>query len=857
MLTCFLLCVGLAAICQPKKKASVVNLISSERSQGIKRNGADVIKVYHGVFQQDYSILRSDSAYFYPQINSFDAFGHVNINQGDTLNIYSDKLNYNGNTHIALLTDNVKMVDKDATLTTNYLTYNTATRVGTYTGGGKLVNKDNTLTSINGYYFAYSRDSYFRYNAVLTTVDAIIKTDTLRYNTGSRIAYFYGPTNIYGKKNKDTLYTENGLYNTVTEQAYFGKKNLYKQGTKSLKGDSLFYDRLKGYGRAVKNVLFDDKEQKITLHGQLGTYYQNPERTVVTQNPWVTIITEEKDTTKTDTVKAKPETKAASDKNKAVANTQPVVSSSSAKNSGPQLGTPLKNSQPLKPVVVADSAANRPDTVKIKLPKSAVSDDSAKNNTPVKTGMAKPAGKDSVEVVKQDSKKKDKNGKAEPPKPIAIKDTTTRTKQDTIYMVADTLETRVMTFKALKDLQEERRLASIIDTTAEGRAKRAAKNLKPSKFLSLDPPKMMPDTSYKHSNFFGPPKKTPVFVSKQPPKGTPGKKAPVDSTKLKPDSVYSTQKVVLSDTSRIRILFGHHNAKLYKSDLQAKADSIFYSSSDSTIRCYVNPIIWSQGSQMTADTIYLQMKNKKLDNMDLFPSPFIVNTENADTAFFNQVAGKKMKGYFVDSKLNRVFVDGNAETIYFNRDSTTKQVKEMYRSLSSRIRVNFKAGNVSNIMYWVKPDQRYGPLAKFTEDDRLLKGFIWKPKERPVSKEAIIPELDKAGKYKHTQSKPPPKIKPTAGGKPSLPGIVAGKDLLLNKVLSDPKLKTAKDSLGNMLKQPVNKAIKDSLMNKAIKQSGKLATDTTVTNLLKQPGVKAAKDSILKKVPSKIDTVKH
>src|SRR5262249_41051734 len=153
------------------------------------------------------------------------------------------------------------------------------------------------------------------------------------------------------------------------------------------------------------------------------------------------------------------------------------------------------------------------------------------------------------------------------------------------------------------------RLASVIDTTAEGRAKRAAKNAKPSKFLSLSPPKIMPDTSYRRTDFFGPPKKTPVFVSKQPGKGAPGKKAAVDSTKLKPDSVYSTHNVVLSDTSRIRILFGHHNAKLYKSDLQAKADSIFYSSSDSTIRCYVNPIIWSQGSQMTGDTIYLQLKN--------------------------------------------------------------------------------------------------------------------------------------------------------------------------------------------------------------------------------------------------------
>ena len=60
--------------------------------------------------------------------------------------------------------------------------------------------------------FANSRDSYFRYDVHLTTPDALVVTDTMRYNSGSRIAYFYGPTNIYGKKkpkDNDTLYTEN------------------------------------------------------------------------------------------------------------------------------------------------------------------------------------------------------------------------------------------------------------------------------------------------------------------------------------------------------------------------------------------------------------------------------------------------------------------------------------------------------------------------------------------------------------------------------------------------------------------------------------------------------------------------
>jgi lipopolysaccharide export system protein LptA len=245
--------------------------------------------------------MRSDSAYFYQSQNAFDAFGHVNINQGDTLNIYSDKLNYNGNTKIAILTDNVKMVDKDATLTTNFFTYNTASKIGTYTNGGKLVSKTNTLVSKNGYYFAGSHDAYFKYNVVSTTNDAVINTDTMRYNSQTRINYFYGPTTIYGAKDKDTLLTDNGTYDTKTEIALFNKNNLYKQGTKSLAGDTLYYDRLKGYGRAVKHVTFNDNEQKVTIKGGLGTYFKKNDLAIVTRDPYVIMVTEDKDTTKADT----------------------------------------------------------------------------------------------------------------------------------------------------------------------------------------------------------------------------------------------------------------------------------------------------------------------------------------------------------------------------------------------------------------------------------------------------------------------------------------------------------------------------------------------------------------------------
>ena len=750
------------------QKKSIVNLIKSRSSTGIKLNGKDLIKVYQGTFKQDYSTLTSDSAYFYPQDNAFDAFGHVNINQGDTLNIYSDKLNYNGNSKIAILTDNVRMVDKDATLTTNHLIYNTATRIGTYTDGGKLVNKDNTLLSKNGYYFAFSRDSYFRYNVSLTTPDALIKTDTMRYNTGTKIAYFYGPTNIYGtkgEKDKDTLYTENGNYNTVTEQAAFGKKNLYKSGTKSLKGDSLFYDKLKGYGRAVKHVTFTDREQKTTIKGNLGTYFKTEERTVMTQDPYVIIVTEQKDTTTKDSA-MKVDT---------------VINKAAAKNkTAINMADLIKNTIPVK----IDQGKINPQNI------SAKADSLIKNNSAAVKKISETASQlklpDNLPAG-NDLKKAGNKVKA---KIMAVKDTG-RIKQDSVYFSGDTVETQILTYKNLKLYQEKQRLAHIRDTTSRPKLKVKEKE---SKFLTAHYGGVPLDTSYRHSDYFGKPK--PVIIKPKPPKVISKKQLALDSVKnqKEADSLLAAKKLEPLDTARIRIMIAHHHAKLFKSDLQAKADSMFFSYADSTVRCYVNPIIWSQGSQLSGDTVYLQMKHKKLDNMTMFPNAFIVNIDKGDSTHFNQIAGKLMRGFFKDDKLSRMYINGNAESIYFSRDSVKQTVTGMEKSLSSRMRVDFKDNKATNLSFYTKPENKYGPLEKFKEDDKVLKGFIWKPKERPASKEAIIPSY---------YNKKKPEVKPPPGkaksGKPSIKKLPVLKALTdtATKILTGklPVLKTAKDSI--------------------------------------------------------------
>ncbi len=827
-----------------------------------------IIKVHNGVFKQDYSTLTSDSAYFYPDLNLVDAFSHVVINQGDTVHIYSDLLHYDGNTKLATLTNHVIMVDKDATLTTDNFTYNTATRIGTYIEGGKLVNKGNTLVSKNGYYFSFTRDAYFRYDVVCTTPDAVIKTDTMRYNSGTRITYFYGPTIITGK-DKDVLYTENGTYNTVTEQAAFGKRNLYINKTKSLRGDSLFYDRLKGYGRAVKHVTFNDTQDRMTLKGELGVYHKSNEEAWVTDNAYMIFVTEDSSAVKktvTDSI-AKVGNKALADsviKGKigdiptmlkmtdslikiapadkklslqALRDSLTAQIKSNNKTVKSLADSVIKKQADITKLVTDNSKTIQKLTNSITkklpgtLPAAVVpKKPPVKVAPPVKKPVAPPVNTTMPQIKGPNTLPTIKRTPPPPPSvtpQIVYRFADTIRKEDkpkpgmrydSLFFAADTLKTQVMTYKNFKILKQKQYDATHIDTSIKVVKKKPSFMYKtPPKYIEQEPIPFPKDTTFMHPDYFGKPKPrapkpAPKVVPKPVVKAPVIKLSPQDSLKAKhkADSISLRMPKPLSDTSHIRIIRGYNHAKLFKSDLQAKADSMFYSTSDSTIRMYVNPMIWTQGSQLSGDTINLQMKNKKLDNLDMYPAAFIVNLEKNDSTFYNQAGGKMMHGTFKNNKLNGFVITGNAETIYFKRDSAKNEVTDMSRTVSGKAFFNFDNGEISNNGFVGKYEGHGMPLNKVKEEDKILKGFIWKPKDRPVSKEAILSGYNK---------------KPVVVKKPAAKAGATSKKTGKPLPIKTGAVKLSKDTVSN--DQPALKLQKDGVINKP-------------TNL------KAPKDSVVK-----------
>lgn len=243
-------------------------------------------------FSQDNTLMFCDSAYVYKD-NSLDAFGHIHIQQGDSIHLYGELLKYNGNTKKALITKNVVVNKGDMQLTTEELNYDIATSVGYYVTPARIINKENTLTSNTGYFFAKSNDLTFRKNVVLTNPQFVINCDTMRYNTTSKITFFVGPTTIKSKDN--LIYAEDGWYDTYNDQSRFSKNSYILTKEQKMYGDSLYYDRKKGIGKAIKNVQIIDTTQNLNIKGAYAIHYEFKDLSIVTGDALMTQIYE-KDT---------------------------------------------------------------------------------------------------------------------------------------------------------------------------------------------------------------------------------------------------------------------------------------------------------------------------------------------------------------------------------------------------------------------------------------------------------------------------------------------------------------------------------------------------------------------------------
>lgn len=266
------------AVAQKKKKVEILNadasfydadLIDADRLIGnVRLKYGDVL-------------MYCDSAYRYPTGN-FDAFSNIRVNQGDTLLLFGDKLFVDNQTKEARLRDNIRLKDKDLTLTTEILNYDLETGIASYYEGGKIISTENknVLTSKEGYYDSESEFFHFRDDVELKNPEYTIVSDTLKYSGLSETAFFFGPTTI--KSQSNTIYCNKGWYNTNTEVSQFNNgAKIYSKST-FLGGDSIYYEGNNGFGEVFGNVMIQDTTSNYFITGDYGWHNEEKEKSLVT-----------------------------------------------------------------------------------------------------------------------------------------------------------------------------------------------------------------------------------------------------------------------------------------------------------------------------------------------------------------------------------------------------------------------------------------------------------------------------------------------------------------------------------------------------------------------------------------------
>lgn len=233
--------------------------------------------------KHDGVFLYCDSAKFYREDNSFDAFGNVRMVQGDTLTLVSDTLFYEGFEMQAHARGNVRLDHKKTRLETENLDYDRIYGVGMYLEGGTLYDGDNVLVSDWGQYTPSTHEAFFTDNVQLTNPQFTLISDTLYYYSDTEIARIVTPTNI-NSKDGTFVYGNRGTYDTKNGKAYLLDRSYIIKDMRKIVGDSLHSDKNTGIDEAFGNVILTDDENYCALTGNYCQYDENTGNAVATDS---------------------------------------------------------------------------------------------------------------------------------------------------------------------------------------------------------------------------------------------------------------------------------------------------------------------------------------------------------------------------------------------------------------------------------------------------------------------------------------------------------------------------------------------------------------------------------------------
>ena len=241
----------------------------------------------HVEMKHQSSLISCDSAYFFREQNRAQLFGKVTIrDEVDPITTTSAYAEYDGTTKVAKLRNKVVFTNESIKLFTESLDYNRETNVASYFNGGKVVDSVNVLTSELGRYEINVEKISFQQEVVLVNPDYTLKTDDLIYLTIPKTAQTPGLTNIISKEGYLLDAQKGSFYDTQRKQFKFFDGIVDTEKSR-VKADELFYDEPAAYYEGKKDLRIFNKERKLEVFGDVGTYWEEKKYSQVYGNALV------------------------------------------------------------------------------------------------------------------------------------------------------------------------------------------------------------------------------------------------------------------------------------------------------------------------------------------------------------------------------------------------------------------------------------------------------------------------------------------------------------------------------------------------------------------------------------------
>ncbi|MEP7108931.1 MAG: OstA-like protein [Ferruginibacter sp.] len=710
-------------IIPPPPAADTVRVIQIIQGKSLREKTIDSltsIQTIAGdvILKEGLTLFYCDSASINKRTNILEAFGHIHINQNDSIHTYSQYLKYIGKERIAFLSKEVKLTDNKGTLFTQDLEYDLKSSIGKYSNGGRVVNGKTVLTSTEGVYYADTKDVFFKKNVHLVDPKYDVRNDTLLYNTQTQITSWNTPTIIKSKDGGD-VYSSNGTYDLKNGKAFFGNRTVIKDSTRTYVADKIAIDDSTGKAQLEGNAVIRDSANGYSVLGNQIYIDKTNGSFLATRKPVLIFKGEGNDSTfiaadtlfsgveKRDSLGRKIIVSQDTLKKETVVSPEDsLLAKSERKDSGfivahthlPQLekrDSLGRKITALKDTLNKETIVNLQDSLLPKVERK----DSFENKTLVKTEQLKDSVISNLPdnlIVKNDWLRGEKPVENKPAGDTAINSKTGSlpVKQD----VKDSIRGKTITKGPVpKD--------SLVNKP-KVQNRPAGDSVFSSSADSLPASQIIADS-------------------------TAGKTISKNLLSQK-DGLNDTAAIHVSRDTAIRYFLAFHSVRIFNDSLQSVCDSLYYSSEDSIFRLFQNPLVFSNNSQIAGDTIYMYTKNKKAERLYVFENGIIINKTNEK--MYNQIAGRTLNGYFKNGELDYMRAKGSpAESVYYPQDDDSAFIG-MNRSKGDVIDIFFLNKEVHKIKFINDVDGTLFPMHQIPEDQKFLKNYKWEDKRRPKNK---------------------------------------------------------------------------------------------------------------------------